>query len=260
MMLEILKVYRFLYFCNLWYKVFGSSLLTEFTNSMIILVICCTDPISIDIPEPDDESMLTITWMTPQSVVNQGITEYTIAVTSSCLTGDIVTPPQQFVVSPLQARIVRVQNLRKWYVLNISSIYIKIIMMINCLCALPRSLHPIPNTDDCHHLPVASRSLQRDCLHTTGYVKLSYFVWNYCWCDMICCSWSDASSNKHSVAFQWDYWNCLLLCSYQWTGCRVLWDSSLCCSQQDNIWSGIVWFKVHVYNIIIYPYGNRHLN
>ena len=73
-------------------------------------MIGCTDPIDIDAPEAVDESTLVITWTTPQTVMNQRVAEYTIAVTSSCLTGDA---PQQFVVSPLQAPMVRVQNLRK---------------------------------------------------------------------------------------------------------------------------------------------------
>ena len=77
------------------------------------MVIDTTDPINVNAPDVVNENTLRITWMTPQSVINQGVAEYTIAVTSSCLTGDAVTPPQQFVVSPLQTPIVTVQNLRK---------------------------------------------------------------------------------------------------------------------------------------------------
>ena len=75
-------------------------------------MITCTDPISVDAPDPVDANTLMITWTTPQSVMDQGVAEYTIAVTSNCLTEDTVTP-QQFVVSPLQSLMVRVPNLRK---------------------------------------------------------------------------------------------------------------------------------------------------
>ena len=70
-------------------------------------------PISIDSPEIVDESTLVLTWSTPPAVMSQGVEQYTVVVTSNCLTGDIVSPPQQFVVSPLQAPSVMVQNLRK---------------------------------------------------------------------------------------------------------------------------------------------------
>ena len=75
----------------------------------------CAAPINFEEPNIIDQNNLILTWVTPPSVLSQGVEQYVIDVTSRCFVGDNVVNPQQFVVSPVQAPTVTVPNLRKWY-------------------------------------------------------------------------------------------------------------------------------------------------
>lgn len=48
----------------------------------------------------NDTEILTVSWVTPQQIIDQGITGYQIAVTSQCFTNDEPTPPQVFNIQP----------------------------------------------------------------------------------------------------------------------------------------------------------------
>ena len=70
-------------------------------------------PINIGVPSVVDDSTLTLSWSTPQSVMVQGVEQYVIDVAQRCMTEENAVNPQQFVITPIQRSNVTVTNLRK---------------------------------------------------------------------------------------------------------------------------------------------------
>ena len=79
-----------------------------------LFFVCHAAPINIEDPNPNDDNTLILTWLTPPSVISQGVEQYVIDVTPRCLTGENVVNAQQFVRSPIQVPNVTVSNLRKY--------------------------------------------------------------------------------------------------------------------------------------------------
>ncbi len=93
------------------------SKLIDINNSITRIwyfCFCYAAPINIEDPNVIDDNTLILTWLTPPSVMSQGVEQYVIDVLPRCQTGENTVNGQQFVRSPIQAPSVMVTNLRKW--------------------------------------------------------------------------------------------------------------------------------------------------
>lgn len=59
----------------------------------------CTVPVSVSVQAPDVSS-LSVSWTVPQDVLDQGITQFQVAVSAQCYDDDRITPPQLSVSGP----------------------------------------------------------------------------------------------------------------------------------------------------------------
>lgn len=57
---------------------------------------------------------ISISWVTPQSIIDQGVTQYQVAVTSFC-TANGVLPTQLFTVTPLEEPSLNISGLGKTF-------------------------------------------------------------------------------------------------------------------------------------------------
>ena len=79
---------------------------------LIVNHIHILDPVQGNV-SLDDLETLTVTWDTPQRIIDQGITGYQLAVTSQCFTNDRPTPAQVFNIQPSEPLSQQVMGLRE---------------------------------------------------------------------------------------------------------------------------------------------------
>ena len=59
-----------------------------------------------------NSSQIRLSWITPQSLIDQGLSQYQITVTSQCSTGE-VSAPQRFTVTPSDPSSLTISGLGK---------------------------------------------------------------------------------------------------------------------------------------------------
>ena len=62
----------------------------------------------------EDPETLSVSWITPQEIMNQGLSGYQLAVTAQCFTNAMPTPPQVFNIQPQEPPSQRVTTLREY--------------------------------------------------------------------------------------------------------------------------------------------------
>ena len=70
------------------------------------------DPAVVSVAIDDPETM-SISWMTPQGIIDQGLTSYQLAITTQCFTNDQPTSPQLFTIQPQEPPSQQATGLRK---------------------------------------------------------------------------------------------------------------------------------------------------
>ena len=61
----------------------------------------------------EDAQTMSISWITPQEIINQGLSGYQLAITAECFTGDQPTATQIFSIRPDEPPSQRVVGLRE---------------------------------------------------------------------------------------------------------------------------------------------------
>ena len=70
------------------------------------------DPVMVSVVIDDPETM-SITWMTPQGIIDQGLSLYQLAITSQCFTSVQPTSPLLFTIQPQEPPSQQATGLRK---------------------------------------------------------------------------------------------------------------------------------------------------
>ena len=90
--------------------------LPGFHSHKIHSCVYLIDPVQGTVTVQDPET-LTVSWVTPQEISNQGLTGYQLAVTSQCFTDDEPTPAQVFNILPQEPPSQAVMGLRKYSII-----------------------------------------------------------------------------------------------------------------------------------------------
>lgn len=73
----------------------------------------CVAPISVTTTVVNSTE-ITVSWVTPQSIIDQGVTQYQVAITSVCSAQGIL-PTQLFTISPIEEPVLNISGLGKWH-------------------------------------------------------------------------------------------------------------------------------------------------
>ena len=74
---------------------------------------CCSDPVQGSVTVEDAQTV-SISWSTPQEIVNQGLGGYQLAISAECFTGAQPTATQLFTIQPNDPPSQRVPDLREY--------------------------------------------------------------------------------------------------------------------------------------------------
>ena len=79
-------------------------------NVIVLNILFLPDPVVVT-TEASNSTAISIVWITPQSVLDQGLTQYRVVVTPKCVSGVEVSPPRRLSIGVHERPIVTISEL-----------------------------------------------------------------------------------------------------------------------------------------------------